>query len=650
MIGRVVGNYRIAEKIGEGGMGAVYRAVDIMLDREVALKAIRPELSREPQIVERFRAEARTLARVSHPAIANVYTFFLEGEELFLALEFLRGRTLSRVIETGGAIPWQRAVQLLASAMEGIEQAHRCGIVHRDLKPDNLMLTEAGTLKVMDFGIARVLGTGHLTRTGLLVGTLRYMSPEQIRGEEVDGRADVYALGAVLYEMLTGRTPFEGTSDWAILRAQMEEIPRPPGEQVPLLPWWLDRAVLKALAKHPAERFQSVEEMRLCLLRQGETQPSARSADAAAISSIADLPTLVTPPGSRPALSSFVPPPTLPSMVTPPVNAGNAGNAGGHTTAASAPPPLVTPPLGVTPPPVPTAAWPGTPPPVPPPPPIAPIAASAAPSTPPSSYRPVELPRKSGAGRKIALVALALFAFFGLAIAGIFLLASLAPKTPGDQPEAASSPAQEPAATGTAPQEPAPVPPVEAEPAANPLPVPAPPKGAPRTTEPAPADTDQAATTEEPETPAEGRGNYNDEPPPAAGRGGFEELHTLAAELGTMSGDLVDKYKEFLSKKEDSGAQLSQSDEKLKDDLEAFQDAAVTFDKQFQVGRWGRLFGHRADDRRKTRENVGRLAALGTQVEVLVDQVRPGPEVRQAWVEVRRRWKRVGAIVSGIRD
>src|SRR6185369_11542547 len=282
MIGRVVGNYRIAEKIGEGGMGAVYRAVDIMLDREVALKAIRPELSREPQIVERFRAEAKTLARVSHPAIANVYTFFLEGEELFLALEFLRGRTLSRVIETGGAIPWQRAVQLLASAMEGIEQAHRCGIVHRDLKPDNLMLTEAGTLKVMDFGIARVLGSGHLTRTGLLVGTLRYMSPEQTRGE-----------------------------------------------QVALLPWWLDRAVLKALAKQPADRFQSVEEMRLCLLRQGETQPSARSVHPADAESIADLPTIVTPPGSRP---TFVPPPTLPSMVTPPVNAGNAG---GHTTAAS---------------------------------------------------------------------------------------------------------------------------------------------------------------------------------------------------------------------------------------------------------------------------------------------------------------------------
>jgi len=630
MIGRVVGNYRIAEKIGEGGMGAVYRAVDLMLEREVALKAIRPELSREPQIVERFRAEARTLARVSHPAIANVYAFFYEGDELFLALELVRGRTLSKVIETGGAIPWQRAVQLLASAMEGIEQAHRCGIVHRDLKPDNLMLTETGTLKVMDFGIARVLGSGHLTRTGLLVGTLRYMSPEQIRSEEVDGRADVYALGAVLYEMLTGRTPFEGTSDWAILRAQMEEIPRPPGEQVALLPWWLDRAVLKALAKQTTERFQSVEEMRLSLLRQAETAPSVRPALPADAAAIADLPTIVTPPGARSA-PLFTPPPTLPSMVTPPALPGaNAAKAGGHTTAASASP-------AVAPPPVPAAAWPVTPPPVPP---------SSS-----SSYRPVELGRKGGAGRKIAIVLVALFAFFGLAIAGLWLLASLAPSNP-QSTQATPSPADTPQAAA---QEPTPS--AEAEPAVNPPPVPALPKRAPRT-EPvtAPAATDQPATTAEPEapetqeTPAEGSGNYTGEPPPTSRQGAFEELHTLAAELDTMSGDLVDRYKEFLSKKEDSGAKLSASDEKLKDDLEAFQDAAVTFDKQFQVGRWGRMFGHKADDRRQTRENVGRLAALGPQVELLMNEVRPGPEVRQAWNEVRRRWKRVGAVAAGLRE
>ncbi|HSN87783.1 MAG TPA: serine/threonine-protein kinase, partial [Thermoanaerobaculia bacterium] len=135
MIGRVVGNYRIVEKVGEGGMGAVYRALDVMLDREVAIKAIRPDLSREPQIVERFRSEAKILARVSHPAIATIYSFFSENEELFLAMEFVRGQSLSKVLEAEGAIPWPRAVPLFRSALDGIAAAHREGIVHRDLKP-----------------------------------------------------------------------------------------------------------------------------------------------------------------------------------------------------------------------------------------------------------------------------------------------------------------------------------------------------------------------------------------------------------------------------------------------------------------------------------------------------------------------------------
>src|SRR4051812_23252296 len=148
MDGRVVGSYRIIEKIGEGGMGAVYRAVDEMLDREVAIKAIRPELARDPEIVERFRAEAKILARVSHPAIATIYSFFHDGGELFLAMEYVRGRTLSAVLAAERALPWRRAVPLLTTALEGIEQAHRAGIIHRDLKPDNLMFTEAGALKV----------------------------------------------------------------------------------------------------------------------------------------------------------------------------------------------------------------------------------------------------------------------------------------------------------------------------------------------------------------------------------------------------------------------------------------------------------------------------------------------------------------------
>src|SRR5215468_7151395 len=154
MIGRVVGNYEVVERIGEGGMGTVWRAVDVMLEREVAIKAIRSDLAAEPQIVERFRSEAKILARVHHPAIATIYSFFREGGELYLAMEFVRGRSLARVLQEEGALAWPRAVALTAAALEGIEQVHRTGIVHRDLKPDNLMLTESGDIKVMDFGIA----------------------------------------------------------------------------------------------------------------------------------------------------------------------------------------------------------------------------------------------------------------------------------------------------------------------------------------------------------------------------------------------------------------------------------------------------------------------------------------------------------------
>ncbi|HEX5719018.1 MAG TPA: protein kinase [Thermoanaerobaculia bacterium] len=307
MIDRVLGNsYRLVEKVGEGGMGAVYRAVDLMLDRDVAIKAIRPELAREPEIVERFRSEARLLARVSHPAIATIYSFFQDGDDLFLAMEFVRGRSLSRVLESEGALPWDQAVRLLSAAMEGIEVAHRAGIIHRDLKPDNLMIGEAGTVKVMDFGIARAAGSGHLTRTGLLVGTLRYMAPEQIQGEEADHRVDIYALGTVLYQTITGRSPFDGKSDYAIIRAQIEEMPPPPSTVVPAIPGWLDRAVLRALAKKPAERFQSVEEMRRFLATRGGTIPTG---DVTRVTGtrpeIAELPTLVTPP--RPAARPSIP-------------------------------------------------------------------------------------------------------------------------------------------------------------------------------------------------------------------------------------------------------------------------------------------------------------------------------------------------------
>src|SRR5215212_10051722 len=208
MIGNVVGSYKITEKIGEGGMGAVFKGVDMMLEREVAIKMLRPELASQPQVVERFRAEAVTLAKLNHPNVATLHSFFRQGEDFFMVMEFVRGQALDTVIHRTGAMDCDRAVSLFCQALEGIGRAHKLGIIHRDIKPANIMLTEEGSVKVMDFGIARVLGTSRMTKQGNIVGTIEYMSPEQVRGLESDARSDVYSLGIVLYEMLTGRVPF----------------------------------------------------------------------------------------------------------------------------------------------------------------------------------------------------------------------------------------------------------------------------------------------------------------------------------------------------------------------------------------------------------------------------------------------------------
>src|SRR5215470_2034242 len=218
MVGNTIGNYKILAQIGEGGMGAVYRGVDLMLEREVAIKVLRPELARQPQIVERFRAEAVTLAKLNHTNIATLHSFFRQGDDFFMVMEFVRGETLDSVLRRCGGMTCEVAVPLFCQALEGIDHAHRLGIIHRDIKPANMMLTTGpsvpgavatGIIKVMDFGIARVLGTARMTRQGNIIGTIEYMSPEAIQGQEVDLRTDIYSLGILLYELLTGRLPFD---------------------------------------------------------------------------------------------------------------------------------------------------------------------------------------------------------------------------------------------------------------------------------------------------------------------------------------------------------------------------------------------------------------------------------------------------------
>lgn len=265
MIGHTVGSYKITEKIGEGGMGAVFKGIDVMLDREVAVKMLRPELARQGQLAERFRSEAVTLARLNHPNIATLYSFLRQNDDYFMVMEYVRGETLEQIMRRG-PMNCDQAVTLFCHALEGMEYAHGMNIIHRDIKPANLMMTERGSIKLMDFGIARVLGTDRMTRAGHLVGTIEYMSPEQVRGGETDARSDIYSLGILLYEMLTGRVPFTSPSEYDLMRAQIEDPPPPPREFAPQTPLAVEQSILRALAKSKDDRFQTAGEFRLALL------------------------------------------------------------------------------------------------------------------------------------------------------------------------------------------------------------------------------------------------------------------------------------------------------------------------------------------------------------------------------------------------
>ena len=271
MIGQMVGNYKIVSTLGEGGMGTVFKAVDVMLEREVAIKMLRAEIASQPDIVERFRSEAVTLAKLNHPAIATLYSFFRQGDQFFMVLEYVAGETLDAAIRQSGPMPADRAVSIVSQALEGIAHAHAQGILHRDLKPANIMLPAAGGVKVMDFGIARLRSAARMTRTGGIVGTLDYIAPERVRGQETDLRSDLYSMGVVLYEMLAGRVPFQKTTEYDLMRAHLEEAPPPLATLGCSVPPAVEAALIRALAKNPDDRFSSAAEFRSAL--PGEARP-----------------------------------------------------------------------------------------------------------------------------------------------------------------------------------------------------------------------------------------------------------------------------------------------------------------------------------------------------------------------------------------
>jgi serine/threonine protein kinase len=262
MLNEVIANcYQIVEKIGEGGMGEVFRGVDINLDRDVAIKVMRTELARRPEILQRFRKEAVVLAKLNHSNIATLYNFIHDGNNYYMVMEFAPGQTLDVLVaDCVGGLPWRYALELFMDALRAIDHAHKQGIIHRDIKPANMMVSERDTLKVLDFGIARVLGESGFTKAGIVVGTTKYMSPEQILGRSIDTRSDIYALGIVLYKMLTGHVPFEGLGEFELMKAQVEERPMPVRQILPDLPEAVDEAIMRSLEKAPEDRFQRASE------------------------------------------------------------------------------------------------------------------------------------------------------------------------------------------------------------------------------------------------------------------------------------------------------------------------------------------------------------------------------------------------------
>jgi serine/threonine-protein kinase len=242
-------------------MGAVYEAVDTT-GRKVAVKMLRREFAHEPELVERFRSEAATLARLNHPSTASLLVFAREGEDHYMVMEYASGRTLEHILADCGRLPPQTAVSILCQTLDGMEHAHSVGVLHRDIKPANIMVAADGRVKVTDFGIARILGTSRLTRAGALIGTLEYLAPERILWSNADIRADIYSAGVVLFEMLAGRLPFTGKSENQLLQAHLNHPPPALGEVGAECPPELEAVMRKALEKDPARRFQTAREFR----------------------------------------------------------------------------------------------------------------------------------------------------------------------------------------------------------------------------------------------------------------------------------------------------------------------------------------------------------------------------------------------------
>ncbi|UYP19054.1 Stk1 family PASTA domain-containing Ser/Thr kinase [Rhodococcus sp. Z13] len=265
--------YELGEILGFGGMSEVHLARDLRLGRDVAIKVLRADLARDPTFYLRFRREAQNAAALNHPAIVAVYDTGEAETEAgplpYIVMEYVEGETLRDIVRSNGPLAPKRAMEIIADVCAALDFSHRNMIVHRDVKPANVMINKAGAVKVMDFGIARAISdaASPMTQTAAVIGTAQYLSPEQARGEQVDARSDVYSVGCVLFEILTGEPPFKGDSPVAVAYQHVREDPPLPSSVNPAVPPELDSVILKAMAKNPANRYQSAAEMRSDLIR-----------------------------------------------------------------------------------------------------------------------------------------------------------------------------------------------------------------------------------------------------------------------------------------------------------------------------------------------------------------------------------------------
>jgi len=273
MIGRTIKDrYEIVAKIGEGGMGVVYKAIDKELQRPVALKMLHHAHSSEEMLKVRFEIEARALANLNHRSIVTLFDYFKLEENHFLVMELLEGKTGKDLLEEKEVIPFPELIRMFRSVMDGLAYAHRRGIIHRDIKPNNIMIMNSGEVKIMDFGIARRMNSPQVTQVGYAVGSALYMSPEQIKNQQVDHRSDIYSLGITMFEMATGKAPFldADSSEYNImLRHLSSELPSSRALN-PDIPETLEKAIIKATQKNPEDRFQTMDELALALTSDPE--------------------------------------------------------------------------------------------------------------------------------------------------------------------------------------------------------------------------------------------------------------------------------------------------------------------------------------------------------------------------------------------